>query len=427
MTFNMPATKPNGIFFGWHVVAATFVLAMFGWGIGFYGAPVLLHAVRETKEWRLEIISAAITAHFLFGALVAANLPKLHRRFGVPFVVKAGAISLALGIVGWALAYEPWHMFVAAVFSGAGWVSIAAVTVNTIIAPWFFRARPAALATAYNGASIGGVVFAPLLVFMIANLGFPIAATVLGTSMVFTVWFLSDRYFARSPSDMGLTPDGDAAGDLAKPVTAPHATPVPGKLLWKSRQFQTLAAGMALGLFVQGGLVAHLLSLLVPALGSMLAGFAMSLATLSAICGRMIVGWFMPVGADRRLAACINLFVQIVGSLALFAAQGSNVPLLFVGVILFGIGIGNGTSLPPLIAQIEFVREDVMRVVALVVALSQFTWAFAPLTFGMLRVSFDARTGSESFLFLVAAFLQAMAIAVFLLGRASRPTSQALA
>ena len=180
---------------------------------------------------------------------------------------------------------------------------------------------------------------------------------------------------------MGLVPDGDMPDALAKPVASPYAKPAPGKLLWKSRQFQTLAAGMALGMFVQGRLVAHLLSLLVPALGEMLAGFAMSLATLSAICGRMIVGWFMPVCADRRLAACINLCVQIVGSLTLFAAQGSNVPLLFLGVVLFGIGIGNGTSLPPLIAQVEFVKEDVMRVVALVVALSQFTWAFAPLTF----------------------------------------------
>ena len=79
--------------------------------------------------------------------------------------------------------------------------------------------------------------------------------------------------------------------------------------------------------------------------------------------------------------------------------------------------------MPPLIAQVEFVKEDVMRVVALVVALSQFTWAFAPLTFGVLRISFDTQMGSESFLFLVAAVLQAMAIAVFLLGRVSRPTS----
>ena len=34
-----------------------------------------------------------------------------------------------------------------------------------------------------------------------------------------------------------------------------------------------------------------------------------------------------------------------------------------------GIGFGNATSLPPLIAQVEFVKDDVMRVVALIVGI----------------------------------------------------------
>ena len=34
-------------FYGWRVVGAAFVLAIFGWGLGFYGPPVYLHAVRE--------------------------------------------------------------------------------------------------------------------------------------------------------------------------------------------------------------------------------------------------------------------------------------------------------------------------------------------------------------------------------------------
>ena len=39
------------------------------------------------------------------------------------------------------------------------------------------------------------------------------------------------------------------------------------------------------------------------------------------------------------------------------------------GCILFGLTGGNLLSLPPLIAQVEFVKDDVMRVVALIVDL----------------------------------------------------------
>ncbi len=78
-----------------------------------------------------------------------ANLPALYRRFGLPTVTKAGAVMLALGIVGWgggarAVAVAPRHV----PLSGAGWVALGAAAVNAIIAPWFVHKRPAALAKA---------------------------------------------------------------------------------------------------------------------------------------------------------------------------------------------------------------------------------------------------------------------------------------
>ena len=52
-------------FYGWRVVGAAFVLAFFGWGLGFYGPPVYLHAVREARGFSLSVVSAAVTVHFL--------------------------------------------------------------------------------------------------------------------------------------------------------------------------------------------------------------------------------------------------------------------------------------------------------------------------------------------------------------------------
>lgn len=414
----------NRNFYGWHVVAATFVLAMFGWGIGFYGPPLFMHAVLRTHGWPLAMVSGAVTVHFLFGALVVANLPRLYRRFGVPAVTKAGALALALGIVGWATAAAPWQLFAATLLSGAGWMAMSAAAVNAIVAPWFVRARPAALATAYNGASIGGVVFTPLLAAGIGHFGFPAVAALFGAVMVAVVFVLADRVFTHTPESLGQTPDGDTpegGGAAARTVTAPDARPLPGRQIWRDRKFLTLAAGMALGLFAQAGLLAHLFSLLVPALGAQTAGLAMGLATASAIGGRTLVGWLMPAGADRRLVACASYAVQIAGSLVLLAAAGGNVPLLLLGVVLFGAGIGNATSLPPLIAQVEFVQADVARAVALVVAVGQATYAFAPLAFGLVRAVFatpaEVAAGAAPQVFVAAALIQVFAVAAFLLGR----------
>ncbi|HMK68473.1 MAG TPA: MFS transporter, partial [Stellaceae bacterium] len=275
-------------FFGWRVVWAAFVLAIFGWGAGFYGPPVYLHAVIERTHWSLAFVSAAVTLHFLIGAVVVANLPALHRRFGVPSVTAAGAMALALGVLGWALAREPWQLILATLASGAGWVAMGAAAVNAIVAPWFVAKRPAALALAYNGASIGGVVFSPLWVLLIAELGFASAAAVVGIAMVAVVGVLSRRVFAETPERLGQRPDG-VAGSIVPRIALASARPLPGRALWRSPRFITLAAGMALGLFAQIGLIAHLFSLLVPALGEQGAGLAMGGATAAAIGGRSLV------------------------------------------------------------------------------------------------------------------------------------------
>jgi hypothetical protein len=95
--------------------------------------------------------------------------------------------------------------------------------------------------------------------------------------------------------------------------------------------------------------------------------------------------------------------------------------MLVVGVVLFGAGIGNATSLPPLIAQVEFVKADVARVVALVVAIAQGAYAFAPAAFGLVREmaaqASDAPASAAPFVFALAALFQGFAIATFLAGR----------
>src|SRR5882757_513743 len=408
-------------FYGWRVVNAAFVLAVLGLGFGFYGPPVFLHAVRDARGWSLPLVSTAVTVHFLIGSIVTANLPALYQRFGVPMVTKTGALLLAVGVFGWATADVPWQLFAATLLSGAGWVTMGIAAVNAIVSPWFARDRPAALAAAYNGANVGGIIFSPLWAAAIGVLGFPIAAAAIGLVMVLVMWVLADHVFARTPNQVGLNPDGDGPGAPVSSVSSPTAKPLPGSLLWRNRKFIALSAGMSLGLFAQIGLTAHLFSLLLPALGAQQAGLAMAAVTVMAIAGRTLVGWSMPASADRWLIASASYAVQIVGSIAFIIAAGTNIPVLLLGVLLFGLGFGNGTFLPPLIAQMEFVPEDVPRVVALIVAIAQGAYSFAPAAFGVIREFAPSAAnlvpGAAPSLYLAAALLQGLAICALLAGR----------
>jgi MFS family permease len=403
--------------FAWPVVRAAFVVALFGWGVGFYGPPIFLATVHEARGWSVPLVSAALTTHYLAGAGVVASMHRWHRQFGVGPMTLCGAVATALGIFGWATAQQPWQLFAAALVSGAGWASTGPAAINAIIAPWFERDRPVALSLAYNGASVGGAIFSPAWVLLIAALGFGAAAAAVGATMVAIFAVLAAGVLARTPPAIKVEAKaGDAGGP---PSTVRERPPLPMTAI-RDRRFVTLALAMCLALFAQIGLIAHLFSLLLPALGARWAGLAMGLATACAVAGRMVVGRLLQPGTDRRLAASASLGLQIVGCLSFILAGGENVSLLVLGVVLFGLGIGNATSLPPLIAQAEFPPADVARCISLITAASQASYAFAPAAFGALREALPpvaATADRLALVFAVATLLKILAAAVYLLGR----------
>jgi len=403
----------RGGFFGWQVVAAAFVLAVFAWGIGFYGPGVYLHALHAREGWSLSLISAAITLHFLASGLLVAWLPALHRRCGLVAVTRAGALASAAGVLGWALAREPWHLLPAALLTALGWAVHSGAAINAIISPWFDRRRPAALSLAYNGASMGGVVFTPLWAALIAGLGFGGAGIAVAAATLLVLWPLAGIWLRPTPAAMGLFPDG--ADGPAPPRAATAEGPLKGPL-WRQARFRSLAIGFALGLTAQMGLLTTLFSMLAPALGTQGAGLALSLATACAVIGRTAVGTLLPPGADRRLAGVLNFLLQAAGSAMLAAAAGESAPLLLGGVVLFGLGIGNLLSLPPLIAQSEWPPEQVAHVVAMVTAVNQAFYAFAPAIFGTALDAFGPVAPPVA-----AGLVQLVAAAVLVAGRKGRP------
>ena len=171
-----------------------------------------------------------------------------------------------------------------------------------------------------------------------------------------------------------------------------------------------MSIAFALGLFAQIGLFAHLIARLEPDFGPVIAALAISLVTLCAVLGRSLLGWLLGEH-DRRLAAAANFLVQAAGSILL--ALGDGMVPLALGCVLFGLGVGNLNSLPPLIAQREFRPADVGTVVALIIAINQAVFAFAPAILGALRDF----SGSYLMAFLGVAALQGLAAATVVWGR----------
>lgn len=423
---NSPQINQAPKFFGIWVVRAAFILAILGWGVGFYGPPIYLAEVAQRTNWSLSFISLAVTLHFLVGALVIANLPRLYERAGLPATTVGGAILTAVGIVGWATAQEPWQLFLVAILTGAGWVTMGAVAVNTIVAVWYHKNRPTALSKAYNGASVGGVIFSPLWVALIAWMGFTGAASFVGVVVIVVVLLLASYIFTKTPENIGQSLDGDDSNTtVSQRPERNRSETLPGSALWRNWAFITLSAGMAIGLFAQIGLLAHLFNLFSPAVGAQQMGWLMGLGTACAIGGRSIAARAVQRFGNRRSVAAVGYLIQALGSATLLLSGGDSIWLITLGVVLFGSGIGNATSIPPLVAQSDFAPEDVARVVALIVAIGQGTYAFAPAFFGLLQSDAYGGPGAmQSLFFATAIGIQILAAAAYLAYRRPRMTTR---
>jgi predicted MFS family arabinose efflux permease len=185
----------------------------------------------------------------------------------------------------------------------------------------------------------------------------------------------------RGPEELGLGPDGDSRRSVCAEPSQGGERLRRGDAL-RTWRFWSVSAPFALGLAAQVGVLTHLVALVTPTLGAGGAARAVSATTGAAVVGRLATGVVID-RLDRRLVSSATLVIQIIG-LALFAWAPS-AGVVYAGCALFGLGVGNLTTLPGLILAVEWPRERFGALVGLVVGINQFTFAFGPSLVGVLR------------------------------------------
>ena len=90
----------TALYHGWFVVAAAFLVAMYGFGLGFYGPGIYLVALKVLHGWSTAELSSAITAYYILGAtLLFSRVGLLFDQLGPRTVVMMGTVALASGVV----------------------------------------------------------------------------------------------------------------------------------------------------------------------------------------------------------------------------------------------------------------------------------------------------------------------------------------
>jgi MFS family permease len=368
-------------FYGWNVVAATFVMAVLSFGLGFYGLTVYAATLQQLHGWSASAVSAPITVYYVAGALLTAAIGDVYQRLGPRVVVAGGGVAMAVGVAALGTVGSPWQLYPAFLVMAVGWGALSGAAINIILAPWFERRRGLAVSLAFNGATLGGVIVTPALLPLIATSGWSAATRVAAVVLIVVLLAVALGVMRRHPGELGLGPDGDSP----RSVTGASVTAGPparrSDALWTWR-FWSVSITFALGLAAQVGVLTHLVQVVAPIVGPAAAGRAVSTTTAAALIGRLLAGAVVDRMNRRRIASA-TLAVQIVGVFLL--ARPATAFDVFAGCVLFGLGVGNLTTLPGLILAVEWPRERFAGLVGLVVGINQFTFAFGPSLVGVLR------------------------------------------
>ena len=359
---------------GWRIVAVCFLVATFGWGLGFYGQSVYVAELHRLHGWPASLIASGTTFFYLFGALLVTFISEAIRSFGPRNCLLAGICALATAAVLIGQVTEPWQLFVADAVLAFGWAGTSLGVITNTLGLWFDRKRGMAISLALNGASFGGIAGVPVLVAAINAFGFSGALTAVAVVMLVTLVPIVLVF-------VGQPPGRDNAAIAEAAADAPSASRIRMQAL-RDVAFLSVSIAFALVLFAQVGFIVHLIAFLDPVIGRERAAIAVAVLTAMAMGGRILFSTVIDQ-LNQRLASAISFASQAIALAIIINSR--NEMLLIAACGLFGFSVGNLITLPSLIVQREFDSRSFGVLVSLITAINQVTYAFGPGVIGLLR------------------------------------------
>jgi MFS family permease len=197
-------------FYGWIVVAVTFVTMAIGvnarTAFSLFFPPII-----DEFGWERGVTAGAFSFGFVISAAVSPSIGRLMDRSGPRAVMELGVALMGGGLLLAPLTTQPWHLYLTiGVLVGAGSVCLGYSGQSLFLPNWYNRRRGLAMGLAFAGVGIGSVTLLPWVQHMIEQTGWRTACTAMGIVVVVVLGPINLLLHKR-PEDIGLQPDGDAA------------------------------------------------------------------------------------------------------------------------------------------------------------------------------------------------------------------------
>jgi MFS family permease len=198
------------IFYGWYIMAASFLLLFFQAGARFsFG--IMFKPMMAELGWNRASISAVFFLNMVFFALTLSIAGRLYDRYGPRWVIFISTILLAAGYMCTSLVRSLWqfHLFYGVLTAiGTGGASLPLIA--ALMSKWFEKRRGLAISLALSGACLGHFFLVPVFNRIILAYSWRISYLLIGLIILGVNTILIFTVIKGDPEDLGYKPYGQA-------------------------------------------------------------------------------------------------------------------------------------------------------------------------------------------------------------------------
>ena len=298
--------KNPKIFYGWWVVSACFLIAIYTGGVVFYGFTSVFEPIANEFGWSYAQVSLASSLRGLEMGLLAPLSGLLVDRWGPRKLVFGGVFAVGLGLILLSRINSLGMFYTAFVLIAVG-VSTCSVTVlMAAVVNWFRKKLTLAIGITVSGFGIAGLLVS-VVTILVDTLGWRTAMFSLGLGM-WGLGFPLSLLLRHKPEQYGYLPDGEtsSAGVTGADIPSVQSTGVEiqVKQALKSRTFWHISLAMLCHATVISAVLTHVMPYLSSVgIARSISSLVASITPVASVFGRLSFGWLGNRINIKRLSA----------------------------------------------------------------------------------------------------------------------------
>ncbi len=222
---------PFRLFFGWFVLASTFIILFFNMGARM-SIGVIFKPMMAEFGWGRSSVSLAFFLNMTLFALSLTVAGRFYDRYGPKWLIIVSTVITSVGFISIAFVNSYGQYLICyGVITPIGLGGTSVPLVAALISKWFEKRRGLAISLALSGASIGQFVLVPLITVLVLNHGWRPTYFGFGLTMLVVNIALVLLVIKGDPADLGLSPFGHAKiNDPAEPADYKPPNSNPGDM-----------------------------------------------------------------------------------------------------------------------------------------------------------------------------------------------------